>query len=436
MNHNEPLSTKRIFSFWYPLALTWAMMALEGPVLNAVVSRMAEQKANLAAYSTAVSLAMIIESPIIMILSATVALVKGRASYYALRRYMIMLMVLVTVIMLIVLIPPVFDVITLRILSVPQEIASLLYKGLLCLVLWSPSIGYRRFYQGLMIKKGKTRLVAIGTIFRMMTMAVSAYLFYSYSGYDGVVVGSLALNLGVVFEAVATRFMARDVVRDYENDTTPDEAPSVSRINTFYIPLALTSIMGMAVNPMLIFFMGLFPFTIESLAVFQVIDSFVFQFRSPGFSYQETVLALLGAGNKHYEAIKRFGLLIMGMTVSLLAIVAFSPLLTYVYSKYPYGLSGELTSFAITPTQILVLLPALSVLYSLQRGVLINSHRTKQVTLSTLFEVASIAVSLGLIWGIAPGLTGATAAAIAMIAGRIIANVYLWIESRKSLNED
>src|SRR6185436_1177244 len=54
------------------------MMALEGPYIAAIVARMPEAARGLAAFGVAVSLAWLIESPIMMLLSASAALVRDR----------------------------------------------------------------------------------------------------------------------------------------------------------------------------------------------------------------------------------------------------------------------------------------------------------------------------------------------------------------------
>ena len=88
------------------------------------------------------------------------------------------------------------------------------------------------------------------------------------------------------------------------------------------------------------------------------------------------------------------------------------------------GLTAELSAFALPPAMILTLLPALSVLLSLQRAVLGNAHTTAPITWSTAIEVAGIVAALAaLIVGL--DVVGATAAAIAFIAGRVAGNLYL-----------
>lgn len=428
---DESLGYRKIFWFWLPLAMTWAMMAIEGPVLQSIVARMAEQKENLAAFGLAHTLAMIVESPIIMLLTASVALVKNRQSFYALRRYGIILNAAVTLLMVIIVLPPFFGIIAHTLLDLPPKVAELMHWGLAALIPWPAAIGYRRFYQGLMIRYGKTRLVAFATVTRMLSMAICALLLWRYSLLPGALIATISLSVAVVLESIATRFMAREVVHSLRADTSALQQLTSQSFVKFYVPLVLTSAMGMAVNPLLSFFISRSLYVLESLAVMPVIDSFVFQFRSAGFSFQETVIALLGKDNMNEAKIRKFGQMMMAVSSGLLTIVAFTPLLPYIYNNV-YGLSPSLAEFSVLPTRILFILPALSVLYSLQRGVLINSHRTKEVTISTIIEVSSVLVCMIALLVLTTPV-GIIAATLSMVCGRILANVYLNYEYRKCL---
>ncbi len=82
-----PVTTRRILAFWTPLAATWLMMSVEGPFLAALIARLAAPRENLAAYGVAFALALIVESPIIMMLSASTALVDSREAYLRLRNF-------------------------------------------------------------------------------------------------------------------------------------------------------------------------------------------------------------------------------------------------------------------------------------------------------------------------------------------------------------
>ncbi|RPJ00275.1 MAG: hypothetical protein EHM31_08465, partial [Candidatus Aminicenantes bacterium] len=81
------LTPGRIARFWLPLEATWLMMAAEGPFLAAIIARLAAPKENLAAFAVATALAWMVESPIIMMLSASNALVRDGVAYRKLRRF-------------------------------------------------------------------------------------------------------------------------------------------------------------------------------------------------------------------------------------------------------------------------------------------------------------------------------------------------------------
>ena len=85
----SPLTVSRIGRVWWPLAASWLLMGAEVPTLSAIVARLPNPEINLAAYGGVVfPLALIIESPIIMLLAASTALSQDWASYLKIRRYM------------------------------------------------------------------------------------------------------------------------------------------------------------------------------------------------------------------------------------------------------------------------------------------------------------------------------------------------------------
>jgi hypothetical protein len=418
---------KSIFRFWFPLAATWVMMALEGPFLAAVIARLADQEFNLAAWGVAYAFAMLVESPVIMLMSASTALADSAANFRRLRTFTYALSAGVTAVMLLVLTPPVFRFVMLEIISLPERVAHLAYVGLWLLLPWPGAIGIRRFYQGVLIRDGRTRLVALGTVFRLSTMAGTALVLALAVRPAGAYVGAAALAMGVSAEAIASVWMARASVRRVLQTEGPGEDPegplSYRRIVAFYYPLALTSIIGLAVQPMLTFFMGRAPATVESLAVFPVVTAATFLFRSLGLSYQEVAIALMGRRFEHVRELSRFAL-VLGIVASAgLAALALTPLSTLWFQTVS-GLSPTLARFAVTPTAVLVPIPLLAVVLSFQRAILVIAQRTRLISWATAIEVTVIALAFPLFgWKI--GIVGVTAASVALLAGRIGSTGYL-----------
>jgi Na+-driven multidrug efflux pump len=241
-----PLTSRRILSFWLPLAATWLMMAVEGPYVAAIIARLANPTINLAAYGVAFSFAFISEAPIIMIMTAANALVRDRASFVALRRFIYTLNALVTAAFLVGLSPPLFRFFTDQVVGLPPEVAELTHLALGMLVLWPGAIGYRRFYQGILVRHGMPRLVAYGTVVRLASMSVSAVALAALTRWPGAAIGAIALVSGVVMEAAASRWMARHLIARLltEPGTAGAEVLSTRAILRFYVPLALTSLIA------------------------------------------------------------------------------------------------------------------------------------------------------------------------------------------------
>ena len=430
----DSLTYKKIFIFWVPLAATWLMMAAEGPILAAIIARLLEPKFNLAAFGVAFSFGVLIEAPIIMLMSASTALVKNRDSYLKLRNFSLILIAICSLIMLIFIIPPIFYFIMQRMIGLPENVARLTHQACLILIPWPGAIGYRRFYQGILIRSNLTRRVAYGTMIRLTTMSLTALTCYFFFSLNGATVGTLSLSLAVSVEAIASRMMAHRSIKQLmiEDETTQAEPPlSYRYITKFYYPLALTSILGLGIHPMVTFFMGQSRMPIESLAVLPVINSLVFLFRSMGLSYQEVGIALMGENNRNFKMLRNFALFLGIAVVLALSFITFTPL-SYIWFHKVSGLSLELTQFARLPAQILSLLPALTVLISFQRAILVRNEKTAPVTIATSIEVVAIFTILFVAIGVFNPI-GAIAAALAYVLGRLCANIYLFEPCKKAL---
>ena len=419
----EPLKTRRILVFWMPLAGTWLMMAVEGPFLAAVIARLPDAAPNLAAYGVAFAFAIIVESPVIMLMSASTALVNNRDSYLVFRRFTIALSALMTGVMLIIVMPPVFDTLA-SWLNLPVAVASLTHQALILMLPWPGAIGYRRLLQGLLIRHDMPRRVAYGTVVRLVTMCATAFFAWWWLSISGALVGALALSVAVVAEALAVRRMSRRAIRALmDRRKTEGQRLTLSTVVKFYVPLALSSFMAMGVQPMVTFFMGQSRMALESLAVLPVLNGLTFLFRSLGLSFQDASIALLGDHMEQYRPLRNVACTLAIVTSVCLAVIAYSPL-SFLWFYDVSGLSIGLTEFAIPPLQILVLLPALSVLLSFQRALLVNARTTKVITSATAIEVSGIAMVLWIAIHYFNAI-GVMAAVTAIVLGRICANILL-----------
>lgn len=412
----------KIFKFWSPLALTWVMMAVEGPFLAAIIARMAEAKINLASYGVAFSFALIFEAPIIMITSASTALVKDKISFIKLRNFTYACNIALTLLMLLVTTPFIFNYIALEILALPPDAAKISQQASFALLPWPGMIGVRRFNNGININTGQTHLVAYGTVIRLSVMAATALFLHALTDMHGAVIGTCALSSGVTLEAIASLLMTNKARKKLlATERTSPEPIRYRGIFNFYYPLAVTAILTMSIGPLVTFFMGQSRYPIESLAILPVINGLTFLFNCFGISYQEVCIALFGTKDR-YKKLLVFGRTMGLITSALFGLLAFTPL-AHVWLVIVSGLTEELASFAELPLQINLLLPGLTVLVSFQRAMLVRAYKTKIMTISTIIEFILIFLWLFVTIHFF-SFIGAVAAMSSVIFGRMIASFY------------
>ncbi|HEY0590486.1 MAG TPA: hypothetical protein VGF40_01855, partial [Thermoanaerobaculia bacterium] len=339
-----------------------------------------------------------------------------------------------------------------RLMGLPPAVARLAHSATAMLILWPAAIGYRRFYQGILVRHHLTRRVAYGTVVRLACMSVTAALLGVAASVPGAVLGTISLLAGVVGEAVASRFMAAKVINGFSVLRSPfsaaqpvDLAPeneerrtenedrgllTMRGITRFYFPLALTSVLSMGLIPLVTFGLARGTAPIESLAVWPVVSATVFMFRSGGIAFQEVVIALAGQRREHEAVLRRTGAWLATGFVAALALLALTPLEGLWLGRIS-GLSARLVDVASWPIRILIFYPALEYLLSIQRARWIVTHRTGAITVATAIEFAGLGATLLATIG-ALHWIGAIGGAVAMVVGRLAANAYLAVAARRA----
>jgi hypothetical protein len=317
-------------------------------------------------------------------------------------------------------------------MEVPEDVARLAHIALVIFLPWAASIGYRRFYQGILIRNNLTRLVTYGTMIRLTVIVIIGLLLYK-TGVKGAYVGAGAMSLAVFVEAIATRIMvSRTLKRVLQSNDSENGSLSLRSVSKFYYPLALTSILSIGVHPFVTFFLGRSNMALESLAVLPVVNSLVFIFRSLGLSYQEVNIALVGKEKQNYRLLKDFAVY-LGLAVTvLISFLAFTPLAELWFINIS-GLSADLAGLAYLPLKIMILLPALTVLLNFQRSSMIINGTTGPISIATAIELIGIIVVL-LLCVIFLNLIGVVAASIAFVLGKGISTIYLAPKQAAAVN--
>lgn len=423
------LTQSLIFWFWVPLAAMWVIMSAEQPAITAVVSRLPEAVKNLAAFGLTFSFALIIESPVIMLLTAGTALATHRQSYSRLIQFTVVMSLVLTVLHLLLAVTPLYTYILREWIKAPEATIETSRVAFLLMTPWTGAIALRRLWEGVMIRYGRPGRVTMVIVVRLAATVLVLLVGLALGRWPGAYVGGAALSVGVIVGAVAAWFLSRPTVAALKVPGPENRILGWRRLSNFYTPLALTSLLTMVGQPILSFGLSRAPLPLESLAIWPVVMSLVFIGRSFGIAFQEVVIALLDNAQS-YRALHRFMWVLALGTSGLFALMVLTPGAALWY-RYVSGLTPELVRLAILPTAILAVVPGLNAISSWQRGILVRSEETGPISMAVALNMA---VLLG-IMAVAPlvvELPGAVLAASALSISMGVEALFLWWHSRET----
>jgi hypothetical protein len=424
------LKQSEIFQRWFPLWLSWLFMAFELPMVTLFMTRLANPELNLAAFSgIAFPLSLIIEAPVIMLLSASTALSRDRDSYLRLKHFTIYLCVGLSLLHILCCIDPIYNFVVIKLLRVPTQIIELGQLGMICMIPWTAAIGFRRFYQGILIRFGRGRDISFGTVMRLIAGLLVCTVGFTLTECSGVVLGTLAVVAGVISESIYIGFKALPVAkRELLNFQTPDISSNtltLSQFLHFYIPLAITPIITFATNPLISASLSRMPRALDSLAIWPVSFGIMFIIRSFGMAFHEVVISLYDKPSAACE-LRKFAFKLISWVALITALFCFTPL-SVIWIEKVSGLPTYLLPLALYTTILSGIIPILAVLQNWRQGELVALRKTRAVTEATLAYI--IILSIGLVFGIKlqhwPGAYVATCS----VALGILAQ-YCWLRFR------
>lgn len=429
------LNQRQIFWFWLPLFASWLLMTAEGPFVSAVINRLPDEVIMLAAQGIVVSLSVLIESPIINLLATSTALVKDRPTYLLVRRFTIHWAIFLTIITVLLAFTPLFDVVVIDLLQTPLPVARWVKPGLQIMTFWSAAIAWRRFLQGVLIHFGYTRRVAWGTAIRLVASVGTAAILGLYGGVPGVVIGASALMAGVIAEAIYATIAVRPILNDQlsaANAVAAGPEMTYRELFLFHLPLAGTSVLALLAQPLVTSSLARLANPTISLAAWPVVFQVTLMARAAAFAWPEAVIALSN-GRETFLPLRRFTFRTAAILTVIMALFVFTPLSSF-YLFVVQDMTQIVGELAQSSLSLFLLFPALAMLISWLRGLLIKRRVTSQVNVGMLINLSVTAVLLAV--GISLQLPGLPVAAVALNFAALCEVIYLAWRTGRMLAPD
>ena len=208
------ITLRRWSATWWPLAISWMLMAAEPPMLAAVVARLANPHIHLAAYgSVTFPLIGILQAPILTLLSLSTTMSRDWDSFRKGRKIMLFLGGGLTLLYAVIAFTPLYDVVVRDLdrraagsdrTGAPGDVrrAAVVLRG-----------GLPAFSSGVLIRFEHSRAVTVGTLLRFTVDALVLVLGFLIGSIPGTVLATGMMVCGVVTDAVYVGLRVRPVMR-------------------------------------------------------------------------------------------------------------------------------------------------------------------------------------------------------------------------------
>ncbi|XYH99336.1 hypothetical protein ACMHYB_06070 [Sorangium sp. So ce1128] len=421
------VTLRSLWAQFLPLSLSEATMAAGDPLITTTLAHLPEAQTSLAATGVAKSLAVLFESPIIMLLHASNALSGAMASRRALFRFMLLAIAVLTGGLLLLASPPFFDLLWRHVLRLDGAVAKRAHTVLCLLVLWPAAIGWRRYFQGLLIRAGHTRQVGLAGLARLaVVVAVLAVGFTA--GMKGARLAGTALLLGVVSEALTVTVAARKLVTNQASQamTTRDHPTDVASVFRFYWPLASSMLVVWGGRAILVALVARAADAPVALAAWPAAWGFVLLIANTTRMVQQVVIR--NRARASGGLLVRFALSVGAPCALLLLGTALTPPGRLLLNAF-IGHDSALLTGVLPVVLLCSVVPLLIALQNAAQGLLLCQTRTNRVNAATWLGTTVLLGAASL--GIRAKMPGATAAALAMLAALTAETLWLGLGLRQ-----
>ncbi len=361
-----------------------------------------------------------------MLLDTSVARSTDRAAFVVVRRFTVILGLIVTAIGIALSFTALYGLVVVDLMNIPPDVAARARITLQILAFWPFPVAWRRAHQGVLIRAQRTAIITVATGIRLLSLATVLFIGLQLLPNQGALVAGTAMLISVTVEALVVTWATRPVLhsQEYRPVEDPDGATplTMKSLWRFYRPLAMTSVLRQTTRPMLNAGIAAAGMPRPSLAAWPVAWGFAVLLTGPAWSLQQLSTALV-TNRAAYRRVRGFALSLGAIFSALLALVAFTPLY-YLVMGGIYNLSPALQNLAKPALQLLVVYPLIMGAQGLYRGVLIRTGCTGDVRTAMAINVVTLGLAL-LVGVTLLSPTGVVLAAVAVLVGALVELAWL-----------
>lgn len=396
-----PLTIRQVGALYYPLAMSWLFMAIEGPIGVKIISLVGQgrpvEEVWTAALNALIAIALFLESPVIDLLSTSTTLCNNRQAYRIISKFALLMMGVCAVAHALVVFTPLYGIVIERFFQGKEnafalQVSKELWLPLVVMLPWSPAIGWRRYKQGILIRHGRTKLIGRGTAVRFLAMAAIGFSLAAWTPLSGILDAALSLVGGVIAESIFIHFAAANVVNE-DLAAASDEGPELTlgKLMAFHLPLTATTTMQLGAGILISKALAASIDHESSWPAYQVALSFMWMFRAVVYAMPEIIITLYARPGA-LRVLSRFAGVIAGSMSALILLLGTFGIDLWFFRDV-LAKSPEISEVAHQVFLFSALIPAAVGLQCYSRGILTALHVTKP-------RMVGIALGLGTLAGV------------------------------------
>jgi len=395
----EEVSIVSLMRFFLPLAGTSFFITVTHTMFNAGLARLPDPELALASFAVAKSVAHIIENPVFMIRHITVAMTKGSSSYATVRRFIYMVLAIITIILGLISFTPAGPWMLETFMGVQGRVLNEAVIGLRVLFLLPVMTGLRNMLQGAAILIRRTPLLTVATVTRVIFVSVCVPVVPCFHHWHGAFLGAAMFIGGIMVEALIMYLGVRrstdvGVGMNVLGLDAGDPGVSYGQLNRFFLPLVITSFAQTLIIPCINAGLARSHGAETALAVFSVAWGFGMMLIGPATMFHQCSLVFSGrAGVDGRRTIRIFAGLVAGCLTGIMAVFAFTEAGLWALTAV-IGVTGELATRARGVLQAMCLLPALVITREYIWGLIMARGRTGAVGIGKVINFVVVFLSI------------------------------------------
>ncbi|MBI9045514.1 MAG: hypothetical protein JEZ06_13570 [Anaerolineaceae bacterium] len=211
----DPLNWRGLFVFFIPLMFTAFLSTIGRPIVSSAMSRMPETLQSLAILPVVIGLIFLLQTFGVAYNEVVVSLLDRPGSYWQLRKFTIILSIIMGAAALIIAATPLSTIWFQDITSLPLEFVKVAKNSFWLLLPAPVIIVWVSWFQGALITSKNTRAVTEGVIVYLIFIVSFLVFGVFHSKMPGIYYGMLALSISLTAQASWAWFRSREALKSF-----------------------------------------------------------------------------------------------------------------------------------------------------------------------------------------------------------------------------